>query len=72
MDRARNCPVCRREIPGTETEAPFRPFCSKRCKTIDLGSWLDGRYRISRPLEEQDLDGGVTHALEKADDDSGG
>ncbi len=28
---------------------PFRPFCSERCKLIDLGNWLGGRYRISTP-----------------------
>jgi endogenous inhibitor of DNA gyrase (YacG/DUF329 family) len=26
--------------------APFRPFCSERCKLVDLGNWLGGRYRI--------------------------
>lgn len=37
----------------------MRPFCSERCKTIDLGSWLDGTYRISRAVQEEDLDGGL-------------
>jgi endogenous inhibitor of DNA gyrase (YacG/DUF329 family) len=36
---------------------PYRPFCSERCRSIDLGSWLDGAYRISSPLSEEDLDG---------------
>ena len=39
-------------------DAPHRPFCSERCKSIDLGSWLEGSYRISRPVEEEDLDSG--------------
>jgi hypothetical protein len=30
------------------------PFCSERCKLIDLGRWLDGKYRI--PVVEDDLD----------------
>ena len=30
---------------------PFRPFCSERCKLIDLDNWLAGRYRISAPVE---------------------
>jgi hypothetical protein len=42
---ARKCPVC-----GKPTVAKFQPFCSKRCHEIDLGRWLDGRYRI--PTEE--------------------
>lgn len=58
MPRPRSCPICRRELPVLDTDAPYRPFCSERCKMIDLGSWLDGRYRIARPLEEEDLDAG--------------
>ncbi|MGH9448541.1 MAG: DNA gyrase inhibitor YacG [Terriglobia bacterium] len=42
------CPSCNRE---TSREAnPYRPFCSERCKMIDLDNWLSGRYRISRPV----------------------
>lgn len=38
------CPVCNGE---TEWEGnPYRPFCSKRCKLIDLGAWLGEEYRI--------------------------
>jgi endogenous inhibitor of DNA gyrase (YacG/DUF329 family) len=28
-------------------ESPARPFCSPRCRLIDLGNWLSGRYRIA-------------------------
>ena len=35
------CPVCKK--PAT---ADFRPFCSKRCKDVDLHRWLAGVYRI--------------------------
>ena len=36
---------------------PEWPFCSPRCKLIDLGRWLDGSYRIESPArEEEDLD----------------
>lgn len=31
---------------------PWRPFCSERCKLIDLGQWATEKYRI--PVEEQD------------------
>ena len=38
-------------------ELPYLPFCSARCKQIDLGRWLGGAYRI--PAEDQDgLSGG--------------
>jgi endogenous inhibitor of DNA gyrase (YacG/DUF329 family) len=33
-----------------------RPFCSERCKLIDLGNWLGEKYRISRPLSPEDLE----------------
>ncbi|MFQ5495260.1 MAG: DNA gyrase inhibitor YacG, partial [Phycisphaerae bacterium] len=36
-------------------DAPFRPFCSHRCKLVDLGRWFDGTYRISEPVDEQAL-----------------
>jgi uncharacterized protein len=39
--KTRPCPIC-----GKPPEPRYRPFCSARCKTIDLGRWLDGRYGI--------------------------
>jgi endogenous inhibitor of DNA gyrase (YacG/DUF329 family) len=33
-------------------ENPYRPFCSERCKLADLGSWLNGDYRL--PADEPD------------------
>lgn len=50
------CPVCRRALAA---ERPFAPFCSERCRLADLGSWLDGAYRIGAPLSESDLDEGL-------------
>lgn len=39
------CPQCGR--PTTMApENPWRPFCSQRCRTIDLGAWVDERYRV--------------------------
>lgn len=58
MVRPGLCPICRKELPVMDADVSYRPFCSQRCKTIDLGSWLDGRYQISRPVEEEDLDSG--------------
>lgn len=49
----RCCPVCDRVV---KEDTPTFPFCSKRCRTIDLGKWLDGNYRITRPIEQRDLD----------------
>ena len=51
------CPICKtavKEPERGETVPPTFPFCSERCKLIDLGRWLDGRYQI--PVEEPDAD----------------
>ena len=39
------CPICRIETEWQHN--PYRPFCSERCKMIDLDHWLSERYRIS-------------------------
>lgn len=39
------CPICRRELP-TGHLTPTHPFCSARCKCVDLGNWLGGSYVI--------------------------
>ena len=39
------CPRCGQPAPfGTQN--PWRPFCSERCKLIDLGLWASERYRV--------------------------
>jgi endogenous inhibitor of DNA gyrase (YacG/DUF329 family) len=53
------CPTCKRIVKLSEQDrserARFYPFCSERCKLIDLGAWLDADYRIpSRPDEESE------------------
>jgi uncharacterized protein len=53
------CPICkktttRREDPSAPN--PFFPFCSDRCRLVDLGRWLDGRYQIpAEPTSEEDV-----------------
>lgn len=37
------CPICKKEV---EFGAPEMPFCSERCRLIDLGKWADEEYRI--------------------------
>jgi hypothetical protein len=47
------CPVCKNIT--TWEENPFRPFCSERCKLIDLGAWASGEYRLPvNPVDETD------------------
>ena len=53
-----NCPQCGKRIVW-DASHPFRPFCSERCKMIDLGAWASESYRIpvsedkDRPEEEE-------------------
>jgi endogenous inhibitor of DNA gyrase (YacG/DUF329 family) len=54
MSRRIKCPRCHRE---TEWENnPHRPFCSERCRLIDLGAWVEERYRIPGKKVEPTLD----------------
>ena len=45
------CPICRKEVA---LDSPDAPFCSDRCRTIDLGKWASGDYRISSPILDPD------------------
>jgi endogenous inhibitor of DNA gyrase (YacG/DUF329 family) len=50
------CPTCRREIDWST--AQFRPFCSERCRLIDLGAWLSGKHSIpGETVHERDDNG---------------
>ena len=42
------CPICRK---GVQPDDPFMPFCSDRCRIIDLGNWASEKYVISTPAE---------------------
>lgn len=39
------CPVCNKQTRSEDN--PFRPFCSERCKLVDLGEWMAEGYRIT-------------------------
>jgi len=49
------CPICKKEIALRDPEFPF---CSERCRTIDLGNWASGKYAIpvepTKPNDEED------------------
>lgn len=50
------CPICKSPVPDPPTgqvRSPY-PFCSERCKLIDLGRWLDGKYQIAVAPEDED------------------
>lgn len=48
------CPTCKRK--GDWFAGPYGPFCSKRCRLIDLGKWLGEEHAISSPLRPEHLE----------------
>ncbi len=48
------CPHCKKTIVWSE-KFPFRPFCSERCKLIDLGEWADEQKRIAATAHHSDI-----------------
>ena len=44
-----SCPMC-----AKESDAKYRPFCSKRCADLDLSKWLTGSYAIPSAQDEDD------------------
>jgi endogenous inhibitor of DNA gyrase (YacG/DUF329 family) len=45
------CPICKNAT--TWEENSWRPFCSERCKLIDLGKWVTEEYKIPVKIEEE-------------------
>ena len=45
------CPTCKREVAWT-AESTWRPFCSDRCRLIDLGAWFTGERSIAGETDE--------------------
>ncbi len=63
------CPTCRTIV--TEKDEDF-PFCSDRCRKIDLGKWASGAYKISSPILDpdvlEDLESGQGSSRERNDE----
>ena len=49
------CPTCGKPVVWN-TESPWRPFCSERCKLIDLGEWLSEEKRIAGEPQPPNVD----------------
>lgn len=52
------CPHCGKSVPWTD-DAQWKPFCSDRCRLIDLGDWLSEKHAIAvdEPVPDQDDSG---------------
>jgi endogenous inhibitor of DNA gyrase (YacG/DUF329 family) len=63
------CPICRTIVP---LDDPNMPFCSDRCRVIDLGKWASGEYRISSPILDpevlEDIDQAALRRLQQEND----
>ncbi|MDA0807233.1 MAG: DNA gyrase inhibitor YacG [Planctomycetota bacterium] len=56
MVRLPSCPICKIELPATAaTESKDFPFCSARCREVDLLRWSDGKYAIVEPISAEKL-----------------
>lgn len=53
MDKVR-CPICDAAMPGNRKDYPDFPFCSRRCRLVDLGRWLGEGYRVGGAAADDD------------------
>jgi endogenous inhibitor of DNA gyrase (YacG/DUF329 family) len=56
------CPTCKKVVLRTDPEFPF---CSERCRLIDLGKWASGGYVISTPISDPDDLDAIQYSHEK-------
>lgn len=49
-----SCPTCKTSVLW-QAESSYRPFCSKRCKLIDLGEWASEGYNIPQPAPQDPM-----------------
>ncbi len=56
MTSPTTCPICNKPLePDAARNSRYFPFCSERCRWVDLFRWLDGKYAIVEPLDPQRL-----------------
>jgi uncharacterized protein len=47
------CPICKKDVAF---DSPYMPFCSDRCRIIDLGNWAAEKYVISTPTRQNETE----------------
>jgi uncharacterized protein len=60
--RSLRCPICRKLVLRTEPEFPF---CSERCRLIDLGKWASGGYVVSTPIRDPEAFESIQEEIEQ-------
>jgi len=68
-NQALRCPTCRTLVTAADE---YFPFCSDRCRVIDLGKWASGAYRISTPILDPEVLEGLERTPPREDDDEHG
>ncbi len=58
-----DCPICKRVLADAPDDHGPRPFCSSRCKMIDLGNWLSEAYRIPASSHDESGQDSDDHSL---------
>ena len=54
--RSLTCAICETPLPDGAAETVLFPFCSQRCKLIDLGRWFDGDYAVVSRASIEDIE----------------
>ncbi len=60
------CPTCRKVVLATSGDFPF---CSDRCRILDLGKWASGDYKISSPILDPDVLEGLDQRMRRGSED---
>lgn len=57
MIRLPECPICGKPVaPASDLNGHFSPFCSRRCKEVDLIRWCEGRYAIVETIDPRKME----------------
>ena len=54
------CPICKKPVTLADS---FMPFCSERCKIVDLGNWAMEKYVISSPVTDEEDDDNLSEEI---------
>ena len=61
------CAICDVELPDGAAETDLFPFCSPRCKMVDLGRWFEGDYAVVSPASIEDMEEELERRAEEAE-----
>ena len=64
-----HCPICAKPTDSS-TDRDF-PFCSERCRLLDLGNWASEKYRVAQPaFDDEEIEGTAPRKPAEHDDES--